>query len=462
MTVLRIVTVWACACLSLCYAQHGVSHSALAAEYRVARLPPVDMRLAEYSNTSLSSPNYVDQDLVDWEEDETNFLPHGCEPQGFRITPYGLLWGNMAYATERTNTGPYTLYVFSEDVQGESAFNLDVRASRIGVDIEGPRIPFGTGLKSVGRLEVDFFGEFVNENSAGLRLRHAYWEVGNDSFRLLFGQNWDVISPLEPGLLNLAAGWFGGNIGFRRAQFRAERYLLPSDNWRVTLQGSLNQDVVPDFPEEPGVRRESAAWPVVEGRVAFTWQGRGAEQLDTTVGISGHIGETGFDFVEAGPPPLDLPPTDNARFLTWSFNVDMRVPITDRFGVQGEFFTGANLSTFLGGIGQGVCPCLRVPIRSTGGWLDVWYDWTPRLHSHAGAGLDDPNNRDLLFGRTYNQFMFANLLFEVTRNLSTGIEVSYWKTLYQELRVGQIPDDELEPSTPGKSVTIDWMVKYEF
>jgi hypothetical protein len=381
---------------------------------------------------------------------------------GFRIAPYGWLRSNMVYATERTQPGPYTFYALSSESQGESAYHLDARGSRIGIDIQGPAIPAFSGASNGGRIEVDFLGQFVTENTAGLRLRHAYWEIGDDTYKLLVGQTWDVISPLNPGVLNFSVGWFGGNIGFRRAQFRAERYYCLSDNVKIDLQGSLNQDIVPDFPDEPGVRRESVGWPVIQGRCAINWLRYGDGKLDATLGISGHLGETGFDFLAPGPPPQNLPPADDTRFQTWSFNVDLHLPITPRFGIQGEFFTGANLSSFFGGIGQGVCPCLRVPIRSTGGWAEIWYDWNPRLHSHIGYGLDDPRNNDLVVGRIYNQFLFANVLFDITDKFDTGLEVSYWKTLYQEPRRGLIPDAQLQPAAPGKSVTIDWMVRYTF
>jgi hypothetical protein len=143
-------------------------------------------------------------------------------------------------------------------------------------------------------------------------------------------------------------------------------------------------------------------------------------------------------------------------------NVDLVAPLGPFWGVQGEFFTGADLSAFLGGIGQGVCPCLRVPIRSTGGWLEVWSDWPPRWHIHAGAGVDDPVDDDLLLGRSYNQFVFTNVSYDITDRLTTGVEVAYWKTLYQEVRAGQIPDEDLAPSEPGRAVVIDWMMKYGF
>jgi hypothetical protein len=380
----------------------------------------------------------------------------------FRVRPYGAFWADMVYATQRTFPGAYSLFVFSEDDQDEAGFAIDARRSRFGLNVEGPSLAAFHGADSGGRVEIDFHGNFIVENRAAVLLRHAYWEVRDESFRLLVGQTWDVISPLYPGMVEYAPGFFGGNIGFRRTQFRAERHHELTDRLAVSLEASLNQDIVPDFPADPGIRREPSDWPVIEGRLAFTFASCGDDSDPAVVGVSGHIGETGFDFLTAGPPPLSLPPEDDVRFQTWSFNVDMYLPITERLGLQGEFFTGANLSAFLGGIGQGVCPCLRVPIRSTGGWLEAWYDWTPYLHSHVGAGLDDPRDNDSLLGRIYNHFIFANLIVDISDNLMTGIEVTSRKTLYHETRVGLIPLAQLTPSAPGEAVTIDWMVRYEF
>ena len=380
---------------------------------------------------------------------------------GFRVVPYGAFWSDMIYSTRRTNPGSFTLFVFSEEEQGEPAFTLDARRSRFGIDVLGPSIattePFQTG----GRLEIDFQGEFVVENQATLQLRHAYWEAYNDQQRFLVGQNWDVLSPLLPRTVNYATGYFAGNLGFRRAQFRYDRYIALTDDTLLTLQGSLNQDIVTDFATDPGVRRESADWPVVQARAAVTLNPEGGRD-SVTLGLSGHIGETGFDFLETGPAPLSLPPEDDARFETWSYNIDLSIPLSDRAHLQAEFFQGSNLSTLLGGIGQGVCPCARLPICSIGGWVDIEYEWTPELRSHIGYGIDDPRDEDFLFGRASNQFIFVNLFCDVTANLSTGFEVSYWDTRYRETRAGSIPADELEPTEPGKAVVFDFAAKYAF
>lgn len=380
----------------------------------------------------------------------------------FRLVPYGALWGDVVYATERTNTGPFTLFVFSAEQQGEEMFQLDVRRTRLGFDLVGDEVDVAGGAQSGGRVEIDFHGDFITENRASVLLRHAYWEFKNDEFKLLFGQSWDVISPLMPGMLNYAVGWNAGNIGFRRAQLQFDRYWQLENNAVIKVETAMNQDVVNEFPTEPGVRREAAGWPVLEARTALAWGDPQATYGRPEIGFSGHIGETGFDFLLNGPPPLDLPPQDDARFRTWSMNFDARLPLTDDIGVALEAFHGENLSTFLGGIGQGVCPCNRSTIRSTGGWLDVWFELTDKWHARCGFGIDDPRDDDFLVGRYYNQYIYANVLADVTPFLQTGVEVSVWKTLYKDDRAGQIDPALLGPTAPGEAVVIQWMARYGF
>lgn len=380
----------------------------------------------------------------------------------FKLVPYGMLWADMIYATQRNNPGSYTFWINSADVDPEDAFAIDARRSRLGFDITGPDIPLFHCASSSGRVEIDFEGEFVLENKGSVLLRHAYWQVKDEDFLFLFGQTSDIISPLVPGTLNYSVQWNAGNIGYRRAQFRAERYYNVSDRLLITAQGSLNQDIVTDFTAEPGVRRESANWPVIQGRLAATLGPRGEHCLPAVVGVSSHIGETGFDFLSAGPPPLSLPPEQNFRAITWSINGDVRIPFTPYFGFQGEVFTGENLSAFLGGIGQGVCGCLRGPVASTGGWMELWYDWNPRLHSHVGYNIDNPRDEDMLFGRSLNSAVFANIVYDLTPKLNMGFEVSHWRTEYMETRGGLIPDNLLRPDSPGEATIFQWMVMYGF
>ena len=81
----------------------------------------------------------------------------------------------MYYASSRTIPGSFTLWVPSEEDQGESAIEIDVRRSRLGAHLYGSVIDVGQEeFESRGRVEVDFFGQFLTENRAGVRLRPAY------------------------------------------------------------------------------------------------------------------------------------------------------------------------------------------------------------------------------------------------------------------------------------------------
>jgi hypothetical protein len=129
---------------------------------------------------------------------------------------------------------------------------------------------------------------------------------------------------------------------------------------------------------------------------------------------------------------------------------DVRVPITDRLGVQAECFVGENLGTFLGGIGQGIDPIGLNTIRSAGGWCEIWYDLKPDLHSHVGYSVDDPFDQDVgARGKTYNQFYWCSLVYDLTKQFIVGMEVSSWKTTYNGL-------------LPGDSVRCEFVAKYGF
>ena len=369
----------------------------------------------------------------------------------FKVVPYGILWGNMVYETARTNPGDYTLYVNPLRPNTNQQFVVEGRSTRLGFDLSGPQVPLLACASSGGKVEIDFQRMLDTENKGSILLRHAYLEVKNEDFRLLAGQTWDVISPLYPGMLMYSVGWGGGNIGYRRAQLRGERYLAFSDVSMLTLQGSLNADIVTDNNSTTLIG-DQAGWPVLEGRVAWTLGERGAGLKPIEFGFSGHIGEQVFDFKAPYPNPV----TGLAR-RTWSCNADFKVPIGPRFGVQGEFFTGENLGAFLGGIVQGIdagtttLPGSRDPIRSTGGWVEVWYDWTPTLHSHVGYSIDDPLDQDVTNGRIYNSFVFANLSYDLTSKFLVGVEVSSWRTIWVGTSNG-----------PADSVHCDFVARYNF
>ena len=364
----------------------------------------------------------------------------------FSVTPYGFLWGNMVYETDRTNDGDTTFYVYPPTREDNDDFHVNARGTRLGLDVVGPRLRWFDCAESGGKVEIDFYGNFIVESKPGILVRHAYWEVKNEDYRLLMGQTWDVIGPLNPNTIMYSVYWAAGNIGYRRAQLRGERFLALSDTSLITVQGSLNANVINDYTAaNDGVDGDHGGWPVIEGRTAWTLGDRGKDGLPITVGVSGHIGNTVYVFDNTTPLPGEY------TRRTWSLNADYRVPVTHRMGVQGEVFTGENLSQFLGGILQGINSDTTEAICSSGGWIEFWYDWTPRWHTNVGYTVDDPFDQDLTAAsaKTYNQAYYGNLIYDLTKQFKIGFEVSQWKTLYKA-----VPD--------GDSTRFEFMAKYGF
>ena len=359
----------------------------------------------------------------------------------FKIVPYGNIWGSAAHDTQRVFPGAFVLYVFSEDQFDHDTFVLDTRRTRLGLDITGPKIPRMHNANSRGKVEIDFHGQFVNENQATIQIRHAYAEVYDDNFRLLAGQTSDLMSPLLTRTVNYSVGWAGGNIGFRRMQVRYERYLNFTDTFQITPAVAVCQNVINEGVTGLIDPRSPTNWPIIESRIGCTLGPRGAGCKPVQFGVSGHIGEQGFEVV--GTPQY--------RVRTWSFNTDVAIPVTKRLSFQAEYFTGADLATFLGGIVQGVNFTRREAIYSSGGWFDVGYDWTDDLHSYTGFGIDDPWNDTLsaAAARSYNQFIFTNAIYDVTEKMKLGVELSAWRTQYLGL-------------APGETFRVEFSGQYEF
>ena len=319
----------------------------------------------------------------------------------YSIVPYGILWANLVEESGRTYPGNYPLYVARPRSDANDDCYIDARSTRLGFDVLGPQIACLDNAQSGGKIEFDFQRQIDVENKASVLLRHAYVEVKNDEFRLLFGQTWDVISPLCPGVLFYSVGWDAGNIGYRRPQLRGERFLTFSDTVAMVAQGSLNT-IAPSRHDgnrhnlhctavgmaRPGGTHRLALRTAPPGW--FPWE----------FGVSSHVGELIYDFHKnAAEGPFDFTALGVPR-ETWSLNADIRMPFGPRFGVQGELFMGQNLGSFLGGVGQTVDVTSYTDssgvlhyasgdsIRSRGGWVNAWYNWTPRLHTHVGYSVE--------------------------------------------------------------------------
>jgi len=102
--------------------------------------------------------------------------------------------------------------------------------------------------------------------------------------------------------------------------------------------------------------------------------------------------------------------------------------------VQAEAFVGQGLGFLNAGVLQSTNSATFTAIRSRGGWGEIYYYITPCLHTHWGAAIDDPIDRDLAASQiTKNQTGFANIIWDITRQFRVGFEFTWRKTDYVAL-----------------------------
>ena len=103
-------------------------------------------------------------------------------------------------------------------VAGNGNTYLTVTHSRFGFKYAGTPLDNGMNISAV--LEWDFFDP-TSPNQMKLRFRQGYFTLQKNSHTLLFGQAWDLFSPLGPTtLMTNGFLWQTGNLGFRHAQVR--------------------------------------------------------------------------------------------------------------------------------------------------------------------------------------------------------------------------------------------------
>jgi len=335
---------------------------------------------------------------------------------------YGYIKADASWDSARTETGNYARWVGSEQGRDKDGqFNMTARQTRLGLKIKGPEV---NGAKTSGQFEVDFYGG-GSENTPSPMIRHAFLKVDwpERRFSILAGQTWDVISPLNPSTLNYAVQWWAGNVGYRRPQIRATQELSLSKDVDLMLQAAVARTIGHDNGDfDPGDTGEDACLPSLQGRAAVTFPLLGAKR--TTVGVSSHFGKEEYD----------LDDSDHHKNLdSWSVNLDIAQPVNDWLTIKGEVFTGENMDTYKGGIGQGLDSSTLGEIGTCGGWaaasLGPWDRWRFNLGASVEAIDGDDVTSDTY--RTVNRAIFGNVIYEINSHTTVGFEVSQWHTEYK-------------------------------
>ncbi len=231
------------------------------------------------------------------------------EKNGNTLSTYGFLKADAVYQDDEMNSKYAPRFA---QTGGSEGTNLTAQQSRFGFKWGGPQMEHG--FKAGGVFEFDLFDN--SNNQMDLRTRLAALTLSNGKHNLLFGQHWDVFSPLNVTTLMTNGNlWQTGNLGFRRAQ---ARYTYKGETFDIAA--SIND------PSTGGGTSDVDS-PLLEGRVGFSIG-------DAKLGVSGTYGQD-----ETTVPSVDADIYGVAADLVWKFN--------DQYSFKGEVATGENLGVFL-------------------------------------------------------------------------------------------------------------------
>ncbi len=349
---------------------------------------------------------------------------------GVSVTLYGFASLNAAYEDSKSNNGNFANFVAASDLtnKNDGGWHFTPNLTRIGFNLSsGSDTSF---FKANGKIEVDFYGG-GSGNAPNPRLRHGYGEIsfGKSGFSILGGQTWDLISPLVTPTLNAGVLNNSGDPGLRRAQLRLTEKVPVGDgslDFAVALVRTIGetQPYNTSSASETGVDADA---PTFQGRIGIAiplW----VQNKKFGLGFSGHYGIEEIDLDATG---------DTKEIPTWSFNIDLNLPITSNFTFLGEYFIGANLDTYAAGIGRGFVSNADDPksvrsIGAYGGWIALQAKFIQKLAFNVGAGLDKLKRKDIrkVGGREQNISIFANTTYNLTEAFSFGFEYLHVQTDY--------------------------------
>ncbi|HAS81505.1 MAG TPA: hypothetical protein DCS43_02205 [Verrucomicrobia bacterium] len=342
----------------------------------------------------------------------------------YDVSLYGYIKLDAAYDSQRTFAGNLMYYVLPEGKDGgQDEFNMTAKESRFGMTLTAPPID---DYKISGKIETDFYGGGATENSPALRLRLAYADVENGHWMLRAGQDWDTFVNLLPRTINFTSLADAGALGLRRPQVRLTHTLPLGEKTKLVSKLAAARTIGQDLDGAGQDDGAAAAYPTVQGNVSVETPGIAGRPM--MIGISGHAGSETMAAYAATEGGSEVPEAD---YDTWSVIGTMGMPLSKALTLQGSVWTGENLDTYFGGIGQGINKTLRRSISASGGWLQLMLDVTAKLNLNVGYGLDSPDSVDLNAGdRAKNELVFTSLYYHLNSAVVLACEYSNMTTDY--------------------------------
>ncbi|NIX57828.1 MAG: hypothetical protein GWN14_18360 [candidate division Zixibacteria bacterium] len=357
---------------------------------------------------------------------------------------YGFLKLDGAYDQNLTSHGNFIMWVSPQQFEdNDEQYNMTANESRFGILLTGNEYE---NAEVEGKIEFDLYAGAsvgsVPENEPMLLLRHAYFSVLLGHTKIVAGQTYDMISPLNPSTLNYPVLWGCGNIGYRRPQISLWHTFGSGVNTNMTIAGgffrTIGSDLTPTFTLAAGENADGTDDGTDAGIPSF--QGMFDIDHNFSSGTSARIGISGL----WGTLKSETNLGGSESYDSWAINGHMSFSFPNGYGFMGEIYTGSNLQSYFGGI---LNNSTIEGVNSTGGWASAWMQASPRVKLAAGFGLDTVDKDDIGTGRSQNQSIFGNINYLLVENVIIGAELSYWNTEYVNIDESTVDYDNLRLQT---------------
>jgi len=354
----------------------------------------------------------------------------------------------MLLSSKRHLPAGTAFLLLPKDATGEeSSFDLNARSSSLFFAVDGPKV----GSFTMSGMMFFYLTSSVTSETYGILPTLLYADLKNETWRFAVGQQMDVFSERTPNMVDsyftLAASGNAGNSS--RAQLRAERFLPVGAQGKLSLTAAVSEPITSYFSSD--LRNNSAD----NGRPNTEWAVKYRAGTDTSAWVP-------FDRVE-----LALSGVNGSYrvFKNTATGTNLRVNhprvsgvagefairLSKQVGIQGEVYRGQALGNYAASILQTTTGSLDTEVRSHGVWSELAFYAKPNLQSRIGYGQDRANEKDLQgAGVLQNSTLFGNLIWDVTRTMQIGAEISHKHTQY------------LAPLRDNQGLTAMFMTQFRF
>jgi hypothetical protein len=325
-----------------------------------------------------------------------------------QISTFGTL-DNTPASYNRVPCGFNRVVDETTDTKNDAFISGTPQNTRFGFSLD-PYDFGGKNFKVDAKLEMDFVSTTtLNIGSFAPRIRRAFAAIGQERWRVLFGQEWDVFSPLNTATLNIGSNlWTQGNLGFRRPQITFLYNHPVCDKCSIEAVASVN---LPSNSVSFTDNGNTTGMPLMVGRIGFL--------RDMTAGkLKAYV---------AGAYARHRNAVAGAYTINnWGVSASLEAPFHKFFQPSLEFQYGYSLGMMLSIASD------TTRQRDISGWGQVkslWLDW---FETNVGYGADFLKGSQVAAGWVKsNQMGFFNAIFKPLSAFNIGLEYNYMRTNYQ-------------------------------